>query len=79
MSAWTLEITRGDNGYKLRWWDELDDGSCVWHEEYIEDDEVDELKSGEELLWEVADHFSLGGSKHDAERLKIVREKRDDG
>ena len=79
MSAWTLEITRGDNGYKFRWWDELDDGSCVWHEEYIEDDEMDELKSGEEMLWEVADHFSLGGSKHDAERLKIVREKRDDG
>jgi len=22
MSAWTLEITRGDNGYKLRWADE---------------------------------------------------------
>ena len=79
MSAWTLEITRGDNGYKLRWWDELDDGSEFWHEEYIEDDEVDELKSGENLLWGVLDHFSLGGSKHDAERLRIVREKRDDG
>ena len=79
MSAWTLEITRGDNGYKLRWADELDDGSCVWHEEYIEDDEADKLKSGEELLWGVMGHFSLGGSKHSPERLRIVREKRDDG
>jgi len=79
MSAWTLEITRGDNGYKLRWADELDDGSDVWHEEYIQDDEGDGLKSGEELLWWIVDYFGFGGSKHDAERIRVVREKQDDG
>jgi len=74
-----LEIVEGVNGYKLRWRDYLADGSKRWFEAYIVDDEADKLKSGEELLWGVAGHFSLWGSKHDAERLKIVREKRDDG
>ena len=54
-------------------------GSKRWFEAYIVDDEADKLKSGEELLWGVMGHFSLGGSKHSPERLRIVREKRDDG
>jgi len=77
--GWKLKIASEENGYKLRWKDYLDDGSEVWREAYIVDDEADKLKSGEELLWGVMDHFSFGGSKHDAERLRIVREKRDDG
>ena len=74
---WQLDITRGDNGYKLGWWDETDDGERIWHEEYIEDDEADELKSGENLLWRIGDYFAILGSKHDAERLRIVRVKRE--
>ena len=54
-------------------------GSKRWFEAYIVDDEADKLKSGQELLWGVMGHFSLGGSKHDLERLRVVREIREDG
>lgn len=40
----------------------------------VADDDGDELESGERLLWEVMEYFGLYGSKHDAERLRIVRE-----
>ena len=61
---WTLDITRGENGYKLGHWEEIEDGyEMGWREEYIQDDEQDELKSGEELLWRIVEYFGLGGSK----------------
>ncbi len=69
-----LHITRGGNGYRLNWTEETEDGE-VKEEEYIEDDEGDDLKSGEALLWYVMSHFGFGGSKHDPERLRVVREK----
>jgi hypothetical protein len=77
---WSVEITRGDNGYKLGWWEESVDaeGGQIWHEEYIEDSEEDELKSGEELLRRIQEFFSLIGSKHDAERIRVVREGREE-
>ena len=75
--SYKLEITRGDNGYKLRCRDEADDGQKIWREEYIQDDEGDGLKSGEELLWWIMDYFSFSGSKHDPERIRVVREKQE--
>lgn len=78
--SYQLRITRGDNGYRLDWEDEainddpLGEGEMIRHEEYIQDDEGDELRSIEELLWWITDHFGRGGSKHDPERLRIVRE-----
>jgi hypothetical protein len=75
--SWSIEITRGENGYKLSYREDVDDERYwVWKEEYIQDDDVDELKSGEELLWWLVEYFSLGGSKHDPERIRIVREKK---
>ena len=68
--AFNLIITREGNGYVL---DGVSDtGGRV--RTVIEDDEVDELKSGESLLWEVMSYFNFGGSKHDAERIRVVRE-----
>jgi hypothetical protein len=76
MSKVTIE--RGDNGYLMGFEEEWEDGTPRKIFEVIQDDEVDELKSGEELLWWIMDYFGFGGSKHDAERLRIVRVKRDD-
>jgi predicted house-cleaning noncanonical NTP pyrophosphatase (MazG superfamily) len=72
---WSIQITRGRNGYRLRWHEELENGSLGWQEEYIQDDEMDGLKSGEELLWRIMDYFGFGGSKHDSVRLRVEREK----
>jgi len=66
-----LIITRESNGYILN--GISDSGSRM--RTVIEDDEGDELKSGESLLWEVMDYFNFGGSKYDKERIKIIREK----
>ena len=68
----TLQIIRGDNGFKLDWWVEDDTGD-ISHMEVIQDDEDDEMKSGEQLLWFVMEHFDLGGSKFDKKRLSIKR------
>ena len=77
--SWILEITRGDNGYKLKWQEQdNEEGQYSLHEEYIEDLEEDELKSGESLLWWVMEYFGFGGSKHDVERIGIIREKKED-
>jgi predicted house-cleaning noncanonical NTP pyrophosphatase (MazG superfamily) len=73
---WSITITRGNNGYKLTWEEDAEDGTTLQQEEYIEDDELDELKSGEELLWRIMEYFGFGGSKHDPERLRVVREKK---
>lgn len=72
--TWSLEITRGQNGYKLKYADEIEEDGISNREEYIQDDDTDELKSGEELLWWVIEYFGFGGSKHDKERLRIIRE-----
>lgn len=69
--AFNLIITREGNGYVL---DGVSDSGGRLRT-VIEDDEVDELKSGESLLWEVMSYFGFGGSKHDAERLFIQRQR----
>lgn len=67
--AWTLTITRLDNGYLLC-------GKPEGQEWVIEDSESDVLKSHESLLWEIMNYFNFGGSKHDKERLTIKRQER---
>ena len=80
MNNWSVDITRGVNGYKMSYQvDVEDERGWDWREEYIQDDEVDELKSGEELLWWILGYFSFGGSKHDPERIMIIREKGEKG
>jgi hypothetical protein len=69
---WGMEIVRVSNGYYVRLAD-MDTEAGIT-DMTIEDAENDVLKSGEELLWTVLDHFALSGSKHDKERLRIIRE-----
>lgn len=72
---WSLKITLARNGYIL---EGTHDGSGLPFTEVIEDDDKDDLKSHEELLWLVMEYFNFQGSKHDRERLQVVREKRND-
>jgi len=68
---WSLKITRVDNGYKLTG----SGDSFNPRETVIEDSETDELISHEQLLFEVMEYFNFGGSKHDPERIRIIRQK----
>lgn len=69
---WSMKIIRVDNGYKIQLPPESK--GEVAREFVIEDDDTDELKSHEELLWQVMEVFAFGGSKHDKVRLRVVRE-----
>lgn len=71
--TFNLTITRESNGYVL-------DGAYGLGSRgrtVIEDDEMDGLKSHEHLLLEVMEYFGFQGSRHDKERIKIIREKGD--
>ena len=74
---WYLNITKAENGYVLRWSDEDEYGAEVIHTEVVEDDERDQLKSGVELLYRIMEYFGFLGSKHDEERIRVVRVGRD--
>lgn len=69
---WRLEIERVDNGYLLTGVSN-EQGEPIEFEFVIQDDGADELKSHEELLWEVMNYFGFRGSKHQ-NRLIITRE-----
>jgi len=70
---WWCFIARVGNGYFLKYNEEHEAG--IKESRVIEDDDQDELKSHEELLYEVMEHFNFWGSKHDPERLFIIRKK----
>lgn len=63
---WSVTITRIDNGYVLQ-------GNNIDYA--IEDNDQDELRSHADLLWKIMEYFNFGGSKHDPERIRIIREK----
>ena len=69
---WDLKITSVNNGYTLEGTFGMDEEKSI---DVIEEDEMDELVAGENLLWAVMDYFNFGGSKHDKERIRIIREK----
>ena len=71
---WSLEIISVDNGYILT----SSDGREWVIENGPDGNEFVNLSSGEALLWEVMEFFNFGGSKHDNERIRIVREKNND-
>jgi len=73
LADWGVEITRVGNGYVCRFPDQEAE-EPRWETEVVADMDEDPLKAGEELLWWIMNYFSLGGSKHDAERLTIRRE-----
>jgi hypothetical protein len=71
---WSLTITKVVNGFIV---DGLNDYGKP-DSSVIEEDDVDEFKAGEELLWFIMEYFNFQGSKHGAPRLRITREGRDD-
>ena len=76
---WALTIERVDNGYILTPLGQDESDSQEWViEDGLDGDGIVNLTSGEALLWEVMDYFNFGGSKHDAERIRIVREEQCD-
>ena len=62
-----LTITRVQNGYII----EVPNQPPY----VIQESENDELKEHEQLLYRVMEYFDFQGSKHDLERLRVVREK----
>ena len=78
--SYEIKVRRTMNGFVLSWSDECADDTTKTfvQEEVVEDDDQDELKSGEEMLWKLIEYFGLSGSKHDKERLRITREKQCD-
>ncbi len=68
----SLRIERVDNGYQLID-NEYDEGEFTrrW---VIQEDDEDDLRAAETLLWEILEWAGAGGSKHDKERLRIVRQ-----
>jgi len=75
--AFNLIITRESNGYVIDGVSDIGSKPSSRVRTVIEDDEEDELKSGESLLWAVMEYFGFGGSRHDKIRIKITREKGD--
>jgi hypothetical protein len=71
-SRWSCTIERVENGYLITF---NDNSSRSYH--VIEENENDPLADHERLLWWLMDYFAFNGTKHDSERLRIVREKRD--
>ena len=69
VTPYSLIITHCDNGYIL-----TDYEGKQW---VIEDSDTDPLASGEHFLWDIMNHFDFAGSRHDKERLRVVREKGD--
>lgn len=68
---WSLTITGVHNGYTLKGRNEF--GKLII--QVIEEDEKDELRAHESLLQQVMEYFSFSGTKHDMERLRIIRER----
>ena len=71
--SWKLIIERTDNGYILI----IPENEEEPERKLVIEDAQDLLKAHENLLWEVMEYFAFGGSKHDKERIRIIREKGD--
>ncbi len=67
---WVLSVIKVSNGYILYKHNEEGAADTI----VLEDDDKDDLSSGENLLWEIMEYFNFSGSKHDKERLRIKRE-----
>ena len=74
-NEWKLVIRWALNGYVLegRFGDRNFTENLV-----IEENEKDDLEHHQKLLWEVMEYFGFQGSKHDPERLRVTREKKDE-
>ena len=74
MLDWKYSITRGENGFAVRWMDELENGNVRQGHQYFEANESEEWGDHNALvrcLWFITESFGLSGSKYDAVRIKI--------
>lgn len=78
-SRWDLRITKGDNGFRCNWLEDVDDGGILIRESVFEEEERDtgELDCMVRLLYFVAEHFGVIYSKHNKHNLVIKREDMD--
>ena len=72
--AWSIRIEKTETGYVLDTPEPNEELGKRWVREES-DDENDELHAIERVLWDILQYFGHYGSKHDPERLRIVREK----
>lgn len=79
MMPWSVTITKGENGFRLSWDEEIDDGTVISKEEYVQepddcDERETEAKVAVNLCWAILGHFGIYGSKHDHFRPVIKLE-----
>ena len=68
---WQITISKADNGFVLEYYDEETETN---RQIAVEDPpDGDETVTTQKMLWEIMEHFSLFGSKHDKVRVKVVR------
>ena len=71
---WEYTITRCDNGFIVRWLEDIEEADVLPRQQVFEAEEFDEWAFKEAFvrcLHCLADSFGLQGSKHDAKRIKI--------
>lgn len=75
-ARWDLRITKGENGYRCNWLEDLEDDQAKIYETVFEEEESEhgEIEAFERLLWFIVEHFGMVGSKHDARRIRITTE-----
>ena len=68
---WSINITKADNGFVLEYYcEETETNRQIAVEDPADGDET---ITTQKMLWEIMEHFSLFGSKHDKVRVKVVR------
>lgn len=69
---WQIELERVQNGYTARWWEDADDDNLVKEQRVFEEQDTPkgELDAFVALVWFLAEHFGVYGSKHDEFRLR---------
>ncbi len=77
---WSIEIKRAENGFVVKWYEELEDDRWDEKNQIFEELDSDGLDAAKALLHFVMEHFDIHGSKHDVRRLEveIVNQKEED-
>lgn len=72
LSRHDLRITKGDNGYRVNWLEEIEDEILVREMVFeIPDTENGEMEAMKSLLWFIKEHFGVIFSKHNNQNLVI--------
>jgi hypothetical protein len=72
LSDFGVEITRVQNGFVCRY-PQSNEVREYFETTVFSDDDADEIKSAEELIYWLINYFGIGGSRYDAARLTIER------